>query len=333
MENALALALAVPAHACEYAQQLDLFNAHTPSHLYCSNSKMAEMIRIKKIALKYPYVSVNPPKLKLWLPFDVDANMGGLAWENANLAMPNVSIVNRENGHAHLLYGLESPVACSEVARQAPLRYLAAIEAAYLAKLEPFGGDRGFAGLMVKNPTHSHWKAFWGRLSFWSLEELAEYVNLDHYTPKKLSDKKIQLVGVGRNVTLFNFLGPEGKWSYNAVRRYRGERYEVWCEAVLNKALEMNGEFPVPMQYSEIKAIARSVAKWVWQRDKIAHKNFVDRQSRKGKRSGEARLLASEDKRSTARLMRAKGMTLQTIAIELKVHVNTVTNWVKPNPQ
>ena len=54
-------------------QQLELFNTHTPSHLYCSGDKMAQMIRIKRIALKFPYISVNPPKLKLWLPFDIDA--------------------------------------------------------------------------------------------------------------------------------------------------------------------------------------------------------------------------------------------------------------------
>lgn len=312
--------------------QLELFNTHTPSHLYCGDDKMAQMIRVKRIALKYPYISVNPPKLKLWLPFDIDANQGGLAWESAHLAMPNVSVVNRANGHAHLLYGLEAPVATSEVARIAPLRYLAAVERAYLAKLEPYGGDSGFAGLMVKNPTHSHWKAFWGRLSFWSLEELAEYVDLDRYTPKNISDKKIAFTGVNRNVTLFNYLGPEGKWSYSAVWRYRSERYEVWHEAVLNKALEMNGEFPVPMQYSEIKAIAQSVAKWVWQRDKLMRKKFIERQRWKGERggkaSGEARLLASEDKRVTARLMHAKGMTQLKIATELDVSERTVRRWL-----
>ena len=312
--------------------QLELFNTHTPSHLYCGDDKMAQMIRVKRIALKYPYISVNPPKLKLWLPFDIDANQGGLAWESAHLAMPNVSVVNRANGHAHLLYGLEAPVATSEVARIAPLRYLAAIERAYLAKLEPYGGDSGFAGLMVKNPTHSHWKAFWGRLSFWSLEEMAEYVDLDRYTPKNISDKKIAFTGVNRNVTLFNYLGPEGKWSYSAVWRYRGERYEVWYQAVLNKALEMNGEFPVPMQYSEIKAIAQSVAKWVWQRDKLMRKKFIERQRWKGERggkaSGEARLLASEDKRVTARLMHAKGIKQQEIADELGVSRMTIHRWI-----
>lgn len=314
-------------------EQLELFNTHTPTHLYCGEDKMAQMIRIKRIALRYPYISVNPPKLKLWLPFDIDAEQGGLAWERAGLAMPNVSIVNRANGHAHLLYGLEAPVATSEIARIAPLRYLAAVERAYLAKMEPHGADSGFAGLMVKNPTHSHWKAFWGRLSFWSLEEMAEYVDLDHYAPKKISDQKIQFVGVNRNVTLFNYLGPEGKWSYSAVWRYRGERYDVWYEAVLNKALEMNGEFPVPMPFSEIKAIAQSVAKWVWQRDKVMHQKFLDRQSFKGKRSGEARLLASEEKRATARLMHTKGMTQRAIANELDVSVGSVNSWLKSHVQ
>lgn len=318
-------------HAC--ARQLDLFNSHTPSHLYCGFDKMAQKIRIKRIALRYPYISVNPPKLKLWLPFDIDAEQGGLAWERAGLAMPNVSIVNPENGHAHLLYGLEAPVATSDAARLAPLRYLDAVERAYLAKMEPYGADSGFAGLMVKNPMHSHWKAFWGRLSFWSLGELEEYVDLKKFTAKRATLKQIKGVGVGRNVALFNFLGPEGKWSYSAVWRYRGERYEVWYDAVLNKALEMNGEFSVPLQYSEIKSIARSVAKWVWQRDKVMHQKFLDRQSWKGqkggKASGEARLFASEERRATASLMHARGMSTREIANELDVNQSTVSRWVR----
>jgi len=286
------------------------------------------MLRLKRIALNFPYVSVNPPKLKLWLPFDIDASQGGLSWEAAAVAMPNVSVVNKANGHAHLLYGLEAPVACSEAARIAPLRYLAAVEKAYLAKLEPFGADAGFAGLMVKNPTHSHWNAFWGRLSFWSLEELASYVELDKFTPKHASDKNIQLVGVNRNVTLFNELGPEGKWAYSEVRKYRSESSDAWFEAVLEKALEMNGEFPVPMSFNEVKAIAKSVSSWTRKHDKYAHQKFLARQSFKGKRSGEARLLASTDKRATALIMHAKGMYQKHIAAELEVSERTIRNWL-----
>ena len=40
-------------------------------------------------------------------------------------------------------------------------------------------------------------------------------------------------------------------------------------------------------------------------------------------------LSASEDKRASARLMRAKGMTQAAIAKELGVHVNSVANWLK----
>lgn len=272
---------------------------------------------------------MNPPKLKLWLPFDIDASQGGLSWEAAGVAMPNISVVNKVNGHAHLLYGLEAPVACSEAARIAPLRYLAAVEKAYLAKLEPYGADAGFAGLMVKNPTHSSWRVFWGRLSFWSLEELASYVELDKFTPKHASDRKIQLVGVNRNVTLFNELGPDGKWAYSEVRKYRSESAEDWNQAVLTKALEMNGEFPVPMSFSEVKAIAKSVSSWTRKHDKYAHQNFLNRQSWKGKKSGEARLLSSSDNRATALLMHAKGIKNSQIAQELGVHRDTIYAWFK----
>jgi DNA-binding CsgD family transcriptional regulator len=40
-------------------------------------------------------------------------------------------------------------------------------------------------------------------------------------------------------------------------------------------------------------------------------------------------LSANEDKRASARLMRASGMTQAAIAAELGVHVNTVANWLK----
>jgi len=286
------------------------------------------MIRIKQIALKFPYISVNPPKLKLWLPFDIDKEGGGLAWENAGLAMPNVSIVNRVNGHAHLLYGLDAPVATSQLARIGPLRYLAAIERAYLSKLMPYGADAGFSGLMVKNPQNTSWRAFWGRLAYWSLDEMSQYVDLSKHKLKNISDRKVEFTGVNRNVTLFNFLGPEGKWSYSAIWGYRGERFEVWNEAVLQKALEMNGEFPMPLPYSEVKSIAKSIAKWVWQHDKHWHQKFLDRQSFKGKKSGKARLLASENKRVTARLMKARGLTIRQIADELGIAKSNIGRWV-----
>ena len=54
----------------------------------------------------------------------------------------------KTNGHAHLVYGLRVPVLTSSMeARQAPLRYLNAVEAAFRAKLD---SDDGYSGLITK---------------------------------------------------------------------------------------------------------------------------------------------------------------------------------------
>lgn len=289
--------------------QLDQYLERLPYKPYCSDDKTARMIRTRRHALQHTYISVNPPSLKFWLAFDIDNKKGlvaddlatndlvmtdwagSVAWERANLGMPNVCIGNPKNGHAHLLYGLDAPVATSDAARLAPMKYLAAIEQAYHAAMEPFGADTGFSGLMVKNPTHSAWRTFWGRIALWSLDELADYVDLDRYRPKYASNRKVECTGIGRNVTLFNWLGPEGKWSYEAVRKYRGKSFGEWLLAVLDKAQEMNGEFPGrpgPLPDAEVRGIAKSVAKWVWSHDRDAEARFVLRQQRKGLKGGTA---------------------------------------------
>jgi hypothetical protein len=311
------------------AEQLSLFADKLPHRPYCSDNKTASRIRLKRIALNYPYISVNPPHLRFWMTFDMDKEGGLVAWEDAGLAMPNIGAGSPKSGTAHLLYGLDAPVLTTNDARIAPLRYLAAVEAAYLAKLEPYGADRGFAGLMVKNPTHTSWKAFWGRMGLYSLAELGEYVDLKKFNPKRATLKDLDY-GVGRNVTIFNYLGPEGKWAYQAMRRYRGEPFELWRLAVYDKAMELNFEFPCPLGEREVAAISKSVAKWVWRNDKPAERKFRARQAYKGKLGGLAKGAANEDKRASARLMHAAGgMSQRDIATELGVSVGSVNAWLK----
>jgi hypothetical protein len=61
----------------------------------------------------------------------------------------------------------------------------------------------------------------------------------------------------------------------------------------------------------------------------IRHESaLVDARSHAGKASAQARAQASEDKRSSARLMRAQGMTQQAIADELGVTQQAVSKWL-----
>ena len=311
-------------------EQLSLFGSdRLPRRPYCTDD-LAKGLRIRSLstALKFPYIQCNPPNLRFWLPFDLDKPGGMTCWEDADLPPPNVGIGNPANGHAHLLWGVSAPVATSEAARLAPMRYLAAIEGAMLAAMLPYGADPGFSGLIVKNPVHEQWRTHWGPRHLYDLGELAEYVDLKKFKPKRALQKQLERTGIRRNVTIFNELGPEGKWAYNAVRRYRGSPFAEWENAVLMRALELNAVFTPPMLLNEVRAITRSVAKWVWKQDKAQMAEFSRKQAYRGKRSGEVRAAASEDRRASARLMRAQGMTQVQIADELGVTDRTVRAWL-----
>lgn len=311
-------------------QQLSLLSdeKRLPRKPYCTDDLGAGLgIRALKSALKRKYIQINPPKLQFWLCLDVDRAGGGLAWEDAGLPCPNFATVNPVNAHAHLVWGLEAPVLTTEAARQAPLRYLNAIRVAYI---EMTGADRGYSGLITKNPHHSSWRTFWGHGHLFDLNELAEYVpDLNKYKDARAADQ----VGIGRNVSLFDSVRV---WSYKEIRLFRGpgrKHFDVWHAHVLDQVEKRNGDFKEPLLFSEVKAIAKSIAKWVWQQDPAAEAAFKERQAQRGalggKAGGRGRTQADEDKRVSARLMSARGMSQRAIARELNVSAASVNAWLK----
>jgi hypothetical protein len=307
-------------------EQLHLFAdvARWPRRPYCTHDLEAGLrIRSLASALGHPYIQANPPSLRVWSIFDVDRPAGGLAWEDALLPPPSWAAVNRANGHAHLVWGLSVPVLVeSAEARQAPIRYLVAVEQAFRVGLQ---ADPGFGGLITKNPAHPLWWTLRGPTASYDLPYLADWVDLPKHLPRR--GAKVEEVGLGRNCILFNWLR---RWSYEAVRQRRSDRnYVLWQAQVYDRALERNGEFLHPLTGREVWHIAKSVTKWVWARDAKAEAAFVARQAWKGQRSGEVRRAASEDQRAQARSMRARGMTQAAIANEIKVHINTVVNWLR----
>ena len=310
-----------------FSEQLELFGGRDrlPRRPYCADD-LSEGLRIRSLAqaLTKPYLQVNPPHLRVWSIFDVDRPGAALAWEDAGLPPPAWAAVNRENGHAHIVYGLSAPVLVdSPDMRQAPMRYLCAVEAAFRAKLD---ADSGYSGLITKNPTHPLWHVLRGPQRGYELGELAEWVDLSKHAPRR----KPEEVGLGRNVSLFDWLR---QYAYRQIRQYKGagERNFVLWQAHLNsKALERNGDFQQPLDGKEVWHIAKSVAKWTWRRFDLAASDarFSALQAHRGRLSGEARVAASEDKRATARIMRAKGMTQQAIADALGVTQQAVSKWL-----
>jgi len=293
------------------------------------------VIRSLASAIKRPYIQANPPHLRVWSIFDVDRPGAAVLWEDQGLPPPSWAAVNRENGHAHLVWGLSAPVLVdSPDLKQGPLRYLCAVESAFRARLQ---ADQGYSGLITKNPAHPLWKTLRGPRLGYELGELADWVDL----PKHLPKRKPEEVGLGRNVTVLDWLR---HYAYRQIRHYKGDvrNFVLWQSHLNNKALERNGDFPYPLDGREVWHIAKSVSKWVWHKFDLeasdarfsalqayrGKQNTPETQAAKGRASGKARLVASENKRASARLMRDRGMTQAAIAAELGVTDRTVRGWL-----
>ena len=320
-------------------QQLDLFDdkSRWPKRPYCSNDKTARDIRCLSSALKRSYIQANPPHLRVWSIYDIDrerggaAASGGMAWEVAGLPPPAWATVSRDTGNAHLVWGLTAPVLVdSPDMRQAPLRYLCAIEAAFRARLN---ADAGYSGLMTKNPAHPLWRTLRGPQIHYELGYLAEWVDL----PKHLPKRKPEEIGLGRNVTVFEWLR---RYAYRHIRRYKREvrNYVTWETHLYRQAMERNGDLLTPMDRREVWHIVRSVSKWTWRQFDIeaSDARFSQLQARRGRKggvaSGMSRAAKNEDKRASARLMKQAGYSVRAIAEALGVSIGSVSAWCSVKP-
>ena len=312
--------------------QLEFYSeARWPRKPYCTDD-LTEGLRIRplKTAFEKRYLQHNPPHLKSFLVFDIDRPGAAYAWEKARLPTPTWVAQNTENGHAHIAYGLKTPVLVdADKARQAPMRYLKAIESAYRDRLD---ADPSYGGFITKNPRHRDWLDIWeSTRRLYDLDELAEYVDLTKPPKRRQSavEKASEAYGFGRNCVVFDYLRHR---AYRLIRaaKERGD-YPLWLLQLNSIALTKNAEFRAPLDGREIWHIVKSVGRWTWRHFDLAgsDERFSALQAYRGKKGGEAKGAAYEDKRASARLMRAQGMTQAAIAKDLGVHVNTVANWVK----
>jgi hypothetical protein len=196
------------------------------------------------------------------------------------------------------------------------------------------GADQGYSRLMTKNPAHERWRVMVGPQLFYDLFELAGWVDLPKFIPKR--GKNPEQIGLGRNVTLFDDLR---KWAYRNIRRYKGEvrNFVYWRAECYSRSLDMNN-FSPPLDGRECYHIAKSVSRWVWVKFDIAASDarFSKLQAHRGRQggvaSGAVRLAASEENRASARLMFAQGISKSEISRRLNVARPTVVYWLRePN--
>ena len=232
--------------------QLELFRERLPRKPYHTDElttglSIADVSR----ALGARYIQPNGPTHRHWIVFDVDQPAATLSWDDVGAPAPNITVTNRANGHAHLIYGLETPIRTAPDGNVAPLRYAAAIEAALREKL---GADLGYSGLICKNPLHTHWLVQVWEPASYDLSWLADYLDLSPYNGRK----QLPAYGLGRNCTLFE---KTRQWAYKAIRQgWPG--YEAWLSAVIDRAIGYNVQFEPPLPANEVRHIAKSIAKW-----------------------------------------------------------------------
>ena len=190
-----------------------------------------------------------------WLGFDVDRIGAAIDWSDRNAPAPTLTITNPKNGHAHLLYALKTSIRTAPDGRMKPLRYAAAVENALRKKLE---ADAGYSGLICKNPNHGHWKIAVWQPELYTLDWLADFLDLNAANDKEI----VADYGLGRNCTLFD---KTRKWAYRAIRQGWPD-YEHWLLACYERASAYNLQFLTPLKEKEVYAIAKSIAKWSFSR-------------------------------------------------------------------
>jgi hypothetical protein len=266
-------------------EQLDLFAdiGRWPRRPYCTDD-LANGLRIRSLAsaLTRTYIQVNPAHLRVWAIFDIDRPGAAAAWEDGDLPPPTWTSINRTNGHAHSVWGLTVPVLADGLgAREAPLRYLCAVESMMAERLK---ADPGYSGLVTQNPVHPLWLTLRGPRLAYSLAELAEYLpGIERHQPKR---RAAEQVGLGRNVALFDRVR---QWAYRAIRPYWGsglQGWNAWLSQCNSKALTYNADFLSPLDGREVWHLARSVAKWTWQH--TTAEGFSAWQAAQGRKAGKA---------------------------------------------
>lgn len=241
-------------------------------------------------ALDKRYIETNPNAVSNLLVVDIDHDDAVLRalWDRTDWR-PNAVVENPANGHAHAVWALEAPFPRTEYARRKPLAYAAAVTEGLRRSVE---GDRGYSGLITKNPEHTAWSSYWVTDHLYQLDELAHWLNDTGFMPPTSwhRTKRRNPVGLGRNCTLFE---TARTWAYREIRHHFGDS-EGLLRSIQATAQEMNRDlFAEPLPVHEVDQIAASIHRWITTKSRmwtdgpaVYEATFVTIQSARGKKGG-----------------------------------------------
>ena len=308
---------------------LEQFTDRFPNKPYCSDDlHLGLQIRPKSLALLKRYIQPNHPYYTHFFVFDLDYPTAYLDYFYSMIGVPapNLIVENPENGHAHYIYQLKTPIYNTNASNDKPIKYGNAV---YLALRDVLNADVNYSGLITKNAVHKHWRTHVLREQPYTLDQLSERLDL---TTRQIN-KEIKIdeaVGLGRNCCVFHTVR---HWAYVEVRQYRAKSFNQWLDCVIAQCCSVNAQFTVPMQYNEVKGIAKSVANWVWKHMRVNQPEYIEKKRKQGKlgnvASIQTRASRARNLKLSAQILREQGKTFEAIAAELNVTRMTVYRWLK----
>ena len=280
-------------------------------------------------AIKNKYIQYNQPNSLAFMVFDLDYKKAILAHEKADVLTPSFYVVDKNKTTAHCCYVLENPVHRNEHSKQSPQRLFATIEEVYGERLK---ADPGYSGLIMKSPWFEQEHHFYApeetptTVNLWEMAEFIDFGKYNAQQAKKRATARATALedaySESRNVMVFDMLR---KWAYSEIRNYWQTDYKQWEKACFEQIQRIWAGVSVkydkshPYLISEMKASAKSVAKWTWKNTtQSGFQTYVElthlphQQSARGKKSGIARLALSSDKREQAIELSNGGMKQKT---------------------
>lgn len=272
----------------------------------------------KDVALTHKYIQFNDLFIK-FMVFDLDRENSAMDWELVGLPSPNIVVQNKLNGRCHYIYALEAPICNTVNARRKPIVYFERIQQAYVEKL---GQDRHYVNVFTKNPNCDFWRTFVFNVPAYSLDYLADFVDLSNTKIRyQYRDEFVE----GRNCDLFNQIKRIG---YREVLKFKksGKDLSEFNHYLLSYLEQLNQHQQPPLAYRELKGIAKSSARWIWER--FTEKRFQEIQSNRAKkRWTEQQIIKSQ-------LIEMFGnvkpdMSLKQIAKTFGVSLSTINRWAE----
>jgi hypothetical protein len=299
--------------------QLELFRERLPAKPYHTDDLRAGVgINRARYAALCRYIQPNGPTHKWWLVYDIDREGAAIDWNDRNCPPPSIVAMNPANGHAHLIYGLETSVRTAPDAKSDPIRYAGAVDCALRYKLD---ADPRYSGLICKNPLHPHWRVETWEPKLYTLNELDSWLDL---TPAQDKRKRLDDYGMGRNCNLFDMTR---LWAYKAIRQGWPSDAQ-WFAAVEQRALMYNAGFAAPLDHAEVRHIAKSVTRYTLR--KFSAAGFSAWQAAQGRKGGLAkgRALRAQLRPQIIDLI-GKGCSEYEIARLTGQSRQTINNWIR----